>query len=323
MRKWIRIILRLAIIFTFLSITIYIFMPSMLVVKASTLFKCTPRVAYQRLINPSYWISRSEYLVAQNVSFTVKATKPFARYSLFWGNEKKEKCILESKENVKFELITYGFAYQKETEGELQVNLISHPEGTIVNITLDIDLPDSFWTKIKAYYYYLFMKRDIKRGLNSIALDCALNEKLHTVLIQEGKISDFRAYIKKINIRGVTLSKLSHEVRVMQAQIPADQQNGLPYAQFTSNPFDDTTEIVVGIPTTIGTLQRVPNSILSLYSQTTTLYTTTKIKNGNIEDIYGQLLYHAKLDSWEVNGYPIVFFNESRGRATMHLPVEK
>lgn len=153
-------------------------------------------------------------------------------------------------------------------------------------------------------------------------MDCNLNNSTVIYEVKSGTISDFRAFIRKKYVSKKDGQGIMQELLNLQKVVPPKNVAGLPYIQFSTSPIDDTLKVITGFPVKNGEIQRIPNAILALFTGSKTLYARYRIGE-NIEDIYNQLIYEANKQGLLADGYPIIFLDLKKQKATMHLPVTK
>lgn len=323
MRKWIRIILRLLILFFILSVAIYIFLPSTLSVRETVAVKCPQRLIYLKLADPNYWISRSRFFYSKEDNFRIDSSSRHQPYVYSWINKNKTKGFIRLREEKRYESIIYQVCYEPESEGDLIFNLSYQKETTTIAATLELDLPSSIWKKVKAYLWYFSIKQGVRNELKSLAMDCQMNSKPLHLTIRRGEINDFKALIRKLYIPKTRSVAAVADLFKLYKAVPPSSISGQPCIQYVSNPYNDTLIVIVGVPVKSQEIVRIPNASLSLFSHTQTLFTTFSLKNDNADDVYNQLLYEAKARGKNADSYPLIFINYRTKRATMHLPIER
>lgn len=297
-------------------------MPSALILRESVIFNCPPRVVYQYLENPKRWISRSDYFVRNQHRLVIDSTNIKQPTIYRWSSKNGDKGWLQLKESKRYENLTFSISYHPFSEGEIVFNLINQREKTQVNASVYIDLPNSIWLKFKVYISYYFIRKDFRRDLQSAVMDCNLNNSTVIYEVKSGAISDFRAFIRKKYVSKKDGQGIMQELLNLQKVVPPKNVAGLPYIQFSTSPIDDTLKVITGFPVKNGEIQRIPNAILALFTGSKTLYARYRIGE-NIEDIYNQLIYEANKQGLLADGYPIIFLDLKKQKATMHLPVTK
>lgn len=290
--------------------------------RESTTFNCPPRIVFQYFENPRKWISHSDFFVKNQQTITIdnKLQKQPPIYR--WNSKSGNKGWLQLKESKRYENLTYSISYPQKSDGEIAISFINLREKTRVNVSLDIDLPNSLWFKLKVYLSYYFIHKDFKRVLRSATMECNLNNPTTVYKIKSGKIADFRAFILKKYVRKKDGNAIMEQLYALEKSVPKQVVAGLPYIQYSTSPINDTLKVITGFPVRNGDIKRIPNAILALFTGSPTLYTTYRL-GANTEDIYNQLLYEANRQGLLADGYPVIFLDMKRHRATMHLPVTK
>lgn len=321
MRRWIRIAIRLLLLFAIIALAIYIFLPSTLFIRESIAIETPQRVVYEKLSNPSYWISRSKYFYSKKQSFTVDSTNSKKPKKYRWKNGNGTEGFIQQKDTKKYESIIYQVNYEPGSEGELTFNLSYDSGATAVTTTLEVELPSSIWKKVKAYLWYIPIKRGIKNELQSLAMDCQLTSKPIKLKIKSENVGDFKAYIKKVYIAKRFEKELIRKLRELYEKVPASTVTGQPYIQYASNPYNDTLIVVMGIPVSKDEIKRVPNTSLALFNGVEVLYATYNFNRTNSDDVYNELVNEARKRGKNADSYPIVSINTRTSKATMRLPI--
>lgn len=321
MKKWIRLAIKLILVFTIVSIAIYIFLPSNLTVREELSIKCPPRLVFQKLADPNYWISRSKFFYSKANRFRIDSSVKGKAHIYQWDNRNGTTGFVLQKEARRYESIIYQVNYEQESDGELIFNLSYQKRTTTIEVNLDVDLPGSIWKKVKAYLLYFSVKRNIQNELNSLAMDCMLNSKPLNLAVKKGTVHDFKAVIRKSYITRQRNNAAIDELYRIYTSIPKSTIIGHPFVQYANSPYNDTLIIITGVPVRNEEINRLPNSSLALFSRVETLLTTFNIKETNMEDVYSLLISTAKEMGLVADGYPIIFVSFGKGTATMQLPI--
>lgn len=321
MRRWFKIIMRLLILFALFSIIIYVFMPSNLSVQESIGIKCPPRLVFQKLADPNYWISRSKFFYNKFDRFQIDSSAKGKPYIYQWKNKNGTAGFVQQKESRRYESIIYQVNYEQESDGELILNLSYQKRITTVEASLEVELPNSIWKKVKVYLLYFSVKRNLRNELNSLAMDCMMNSKPLNITVKKGIVRDFKALIRKSYLTRRKNNTDIDELRRIYASIPKPTIVGHPFIQYANSPFNDTLIIITGVPVRNEEINRFPNSSLALFSRVETLEATFNIKETNLEDVYSLLASTAKEMGLVADGYPLIFVNLRKGTATMQLPI--
>jgi hypothetical protein len=323
MRRWIRLAIRLILTFAIVSVAIYIFLPSTLAVRESITIKCPQRLVFLRLANPKYWISRSKFFYSKTNRFRIDSTAKGKPYIYRWSNRNGTLGFIQLKEAKRYESIIYQVNYEPESDGELIFNLSYQKEATTVEVNLEVDLPSPFWKKVKAYLYYIPVKRSIRNELHSLAMDCLMNSQPLNIAVKEGEIRNFKAFIRKLYIAQPRSATVIDELRKLYESIPRSTIVGHPFIQYANSPYNDTLIVIAGVPVRDQEQSRVPESSLSLFSRVETLYATFSYRKTSFDDVYSLLASKAAKMNLTDDGYPIVFVRFRNHTATMHLPVSR
>lgn len=323
MKRWIRILLKLILVFSAMSIVIYIFMPSTLSIKESTRLHCGQRMAFEKYSAPHYWISRSLFLSDKVSTFNVDSSNKNQPPIYWWLNKNGEKGFLQFSYSQPYNQITYNIRYTPDSEGDITFFFTNQGSYTLVSISLEVVLPDAFWQKVGAYLSYYFIKKDIRHILKSAALDCKVEKNKIAYTVKEGRIGNNTAFIQKATLKNKRWQESFTALKQLETTIPPSQIAGKPYIQLTAPPTSDTGSAYLGIPVTKGAMQRIPNAVLSSLPRSKTLFVVFSTYTDDIDDIYNQLLYEAKKRKMVISGAPIIMVDFERKKATIHLPVEQ
>lgn len=323
MRRWFRIIVRLLILFALLSIIIYVFLPSNLSVQETIDVKCPPRLVFLKLADPNYWISRSKFFYNKANRFHIDSTAKGKPYIYQWNNKNGTTGFIQQKEAKRYESIIYQVNYKPKSEGELIFSISYQNSITTIVANLDIDLPNSFMEKVKAYLWYIPIKYSLRNDLRSLAMDCEMNSKPLNLSIKRGMIHDFKAFISKSYVPKKRSVSIIGDLHRMYKSIPESTIVGRPFIQYVNSPYNDTLILIIGVPTRSEATNRIPDYALSLFSRVETLSTTFNFRETNFDDVYNQLVCKAKEMNLAADGYPLIFFNYRNNTATMQLPVSR
>jgi hypothetical protein len=323
MRRWFRIIVRLLILFALLSIIIYVFLPSNLSVQETIDVKCPPRLVFLKLADPNYWISRSKFFYNKANRFHIDSSKKGKPYIYRWNNKNGTAGFIQQKEVKRYESVIYQVSYKPKSEGELIFSLSYQNNITTIVADLEVDLPNSFMEKVKAYLWYISIKHNLRNELESLAMDCEMNYKPINLSIKKGMIHDFKAFISKSYVPKKRSVAIVGELHKMYESIPESTIVGRPFIQYANSPYNDTLILIIGVPIKNKEITRIPNYSLSLFSRVETLSATFNFREANIDDVYNQLVSKAKEMNLVADGYPLIFFNYKNGTATMQLPISR
>ena len=323
MRRWIRLAIRLILTFAIVSIAIYIFLPSNLSVQESIDVKCPPRLVFLKLADPNYWISRSKFFYNKTNRFHIDSSAKGKPYIYRWNNKNGTTGFIQQKEVKRYESVIYQVNYKPKSEGELIFSISYQNSITTIVANLDIDLPNSFMEKVKAYLWYIPIKRSLRNELRSLAMDCEMNCKPLNLSIKKGVIHDFKAYISKSYVPKKRSGAIIGDLHKMYKSIPESTIVGRPFIQYANSPYNDTLILIIGVPTKNEEINRIPDYALSLFSRAKTLSATFNFRETNIDDVYNLLVSRAKEMNLEADGYPLIFFSYRNNTATMQLPVSR
>lgn len=278
-------------------------------------------MAFQRLADPNYWISRSKFFYSKANRFRIDSTVKGKPYIYRWDNRNETAGFIQQKEARRYESIIYQVNYEQESEGELIFNLSYQKKTTTIEANLDVDLPISIWKKVKVYLLYFSVKRNIRNELKSLAMDCMMNSKPLNIAVKKGTVHDFKAFIRKSYLTRRGNNTTIDELYRLYGSIPKSIIIGHPFIQYANNPYNDTLIIITGVPVRKEEINRFPNSSLALFSRIETLEATFNIKETNLEDVYSLLVSTAIEMGLVADGYPLIFVNFRKGTATMQLPI--
>ncbi len=298
-------------------------MPSNLSVQESIDVKCPPRLVFLKLADPSYWISRSRFFYSKANRFRIDSTANGKPYIYRWNNKNGTAGFIQQKEAKRYESVIYQVSYTPKSEGELSFSISYQKSSTTIVANLDIDLPRSFVEKVKAYLWYIPIKRSLRNELQSLAMDCEMNAKPLSLSIKRGMIHDFKAFISKSYVPKKQSVTIIGELHRMYKSIPESTIVGRPFIQYVNSPYNDTLVLIKGVPTKSEATSRIPSYALSLFSRVETLSATFNFRETNIDDVYNLLVSRAKEMNMEADGYPLIFFSYRNNTATMQLPVSR